>query len=80
MKTLIYGGTVIDPSNRVFSKLNVLIEDGKITEVSKRMPEADRKINAEGKIVCPGFVDIHMHEDPVGGDGRIVLDDKTAHI
>lgn len=78
MKTLIYGGTVIDPSNRVFSKLNVLIEDGKITEVSKRMPEADRKINAEGKIVCPGFVDIHMHEDPVGGDGRIVLDDKTA--
>ena len=34
------------------------------------MPEADEIIDATGKIVTPGFIDIHMHEDPVE-DGKI---------
>ena len=65
MKTLIYGGHVIDPANRVNGKLNLLIENGKIAWVGTAMPNADRKIDASGKIVTPGFIDIHMHEDPV---------------
>ena len=39
---------------------------------------ADMVIDAAGRVVCPGFVDIHMHEDPVGEDGRIVSDERTA--
>lgn len=74
MKTLIFGGHVIDPANRVNSKLNLLIEDGKIAWVGTGKPEADRVIDATGKIVSPGFIDIHMHEDPVGEDGRIAFD------
>ena len=70
MKTLIYGGHVIDPANRVNGKLNILIEDGKIAWVGTSMKEADRMIDATGKIVTPGFIDIHMHEDPVE-DGKI---------
>ena len=70
MKTLIYGGRVIDPANRVDSLLNLLIEDDKIVWVGSGMPEADRQIDATGKIVTPGFIDIHMHEDPVV-DGKI---------
>ena len=78
MKTLIYGGRLIDPSNRIDGKLNLLTEGGKIIAVTREMPEADTLINAEGKIVCPGFVDIHMHEDPVEADGRIYSDiDKS---
>ena len=65
MKTLIYGGHVIDPANRVNGKLNILIEDNRIAWVGTSMKEADRKIDATGKIVTPGFIDIHMHEDPV---------------
>ena len=65
MKTLIYGGHVIDPANRVNGKLNLLIENGKITWAGTATPEADRVIDAAGKIVTPGFIDIHMHEDPV---------------
>lgn len=65
MKILISGGHVIDPANRVDGKLNLLIEDGKITWVGTDTPEADRVIRAQGKIVAPGFLDIHMHEDPV---------------
>ena len=65
MKTLIYGGHVIDPANRVNSKLNLLVEDGRIAWIGTDMPDADRHIDATGKLVTPGFSDLHMHEDPV---------------
>ena len=77
MKTLIYGGQVIDPANRVNGKLNILVEDGKIAWVGTGMKDADRLIDASGKIVTPGFIDIHMHEDPVE-DGKIAPYD-AAH-
>ena len=70
MRTLIHGGHVIDPANRIDGQLNLLIEDGKILWVGTSLPEADRVIDATGKIVTPGFIDIHLHEDPVDG-GRI---------
>ena len=38
------------------------------------MPEADITVDATGKIVSPGFIDIHMHEDPLGTDGKIAFD------
>ena len=74
MKTLIYGGRLIDPANRVDGLHNLLIEDGKVIWVGQGHPEADQTIDATGKIVSPGFIDIHMHEDPVGEDGKIAYD------
>lgn len=65
MRTLICGGRVIDPANRVDGQLNLLIEDEKILWAGTAMPAADKVIDATGKIVTPGFIDIHMHEDPV---------------
>ena len=65
MKTLIYGGRVIDPRNHTDGIRNLLIEDGKIAYAGADVPEADTRIDATGKIVSPGFIDIHMHEDPV---------------
>ena len=65
MKTLIFGGHVIDPANKVDAFLNLLVEDGKIAWAGKEKPESDRYIDATGKTVTPGFIDIHMHEDPV---------------
>lgn len=71
MKTLIKNGLVIDPANRVEAKLNLVLENGKVALVTAAEPEADEVIDAEGMVVAPGFIDIHMHEDPVGKDGRI---------
>ena len=70
MKTLIFGGHVIDPANGIDEIKNILIEDGKIAQVCDHRPEADRCIDATGKVVTPGFLDIHLHEDPVE-DGHI---------
>ena len=74
MKTLIYGGRLIDPANRVDGLHNLLIEDGKILWVGQGRPDAEECIDATGKIVSPGFIDIHMHEDPVGQDRKIAFD------
>ena len=73
MKILIHGGHVIDPANHVDGKLNLLTEDGKILWAGTGLPEADKYIEATGKIVTPGFIDIHMHEDPVE-DGKLQQD------
>lgn len=65
MRTLIYGGHLIDPANRVDAHLNILIKNGRVAFVTEDMPNADERIDATGKVVCPGFIDIHMHEDPL---------------
>lgn len=65
MRILIAGGRVIDPANQRDSVLNLLIEDGRIAEVASPgahpAPAADRVLDARGKVVCPGFVDVHVH-------------------
>ena len=63
-RIIINNGFVIDPGNKVASKLNIAIEDGKITEISSKILDGDIIIDASGLIVTPGFVDCHMHEDP----------------
>ena len=70
MKTLIFGGRVIDPANGLDGAYNLLLENGKVAWIGTEVPDADETIDAAGKIVTPGFIDIHMHEDPVE-DGKI---------
>ena len=78
MKTLIQNGTLIDPAAGVHAHLNLLLEDGRVAAVTTGTPEADHVIDASGRIVCPGFLDIHMHEDPVLPDGTLYRDPEKA--
>ena len=71
MKTLIRGGTLVDPLESVHAKRNLVLRDGKILGCTSEEPEADRVIDAAGKIVSPGFIDIHMHEGRVREDGTL---------
>ena len=67
MKTLIHSGRVIDPANQIDSRLNLLIENGKIACATREMPDADVIIDASGKIVCPRLVvgDARAHCTPL---------------
>ena len=58
---LIKNGRVIDPANGIDEKCDVLIVDGKISNVGKIEKNADTIIDATGRIVAPGFIDIHVH-------------------
>jgi dihydroorotase len=60
---LIRGGRVIDPKNQLDKPADVLIANGKVAEIgaSVRAPADARVIDATGKVVAPGFVDLHVH-------------------
>lgn len=62
--TKIINGRLIR-SGRVQDGLNVILEDGRIAEVTARDLPSDTVIDARGQYVSPGFIDIHTHG---GGD------------
>jgi dihydropyrimidinase len=67
LKTLIKGGTVVTAVDQY--RGDVLIEDEKIVSIGSALPlPADRTIDASGKYVLPGGIDVHTHLDmPFGG-------------
>lgn len=62
---LIKNGLVYDGLGNPGEKKDVFLSDGKIAAVGKDAEKktADTVIDAEGKVVCPGFIDIHRHCD-----------------
>lgn len=62
MNLLIRNGRVMDPSQELDGKFDVLIEDGAIARVDRRI-QADNidTIDAEGLLVTPGLIDLHTH-------------------
>src|SRR3954453_2183275 len=59
--TLIQNGTVLDPSQNLDGRANVLLRDGKVAAVGTNLGKADRVIDARGKLVTPGLIDVHVH-------------------
>jgi dihydroorotase len=60
---IVKGGTVVDPSQGLHEVRDVGIGDGRITALEKDLPadEAEAVVDASGKIVTPGLVDLHVH-------------------
>ncbi|HEY0372269.1 MAG TPA: dihydroorotase [Thermoanaerobaculia bacterium] len=63
MKTLlITGARVVDPSQELDATLDILIEDGAIAKVDKRIKATNvETIDATGLVATPGFIDLHTH-------------------
>ncbi len=63
-KLVLTGGKIVDPACGYFGPANVFISDGKIEKVDKRSkskPTGGKVIDLKGMIVCPGFIDMHVH-------------------
>lgn len=69
----IINGDVLDGTGSAARAANVGIKDGRIAEIGACEGEAARTLDAAGKIVTPGFLDIHTHYD-----GQISWDEELT--
>jgi len=60
---LIKNGRIVDGSGMPAFRGDIGVQDGKIAELGKLSGPAKRTIDAEGRVVAPGFVDNHCHYD-----------------
>ncbi len=78
MKILIKNGLVIDPKNLIQENMDILIDAGKIAKVAKNIKAgADKIIDASGKIVIPGLVDMHAHLRQPGREDKETIASAT---
>ncbi|MFA5059430.1 MAG: dihydroorotase [Candidatus Omnitrophota bacterium] len=78
MKILIKNGIVVDPASKLNEISDVLIKDGKISKVAKSISDAaDKTIDAKGKIVAPGLVDMHVHLREPGREDKETVETGT---
>lgn len=61
LDVVIAGGRVIDPESGLDAVRNVGIVDGKIESVSAAPLSGETVIDAQGLVVAPGFIDLHVH-------------------
>ena len=61
MRLVLKGGRVLDPSQGLDDRLDVLIEDGRITKLARPLTGRARTIDVRGLVICPGFIDLHTH-------------------
>ena len=78
MLTVIKGGRVIDPGN-LDDILDIVIEDGNIVEIKQNALAGNENkefkiINASGKIVVPGLIDMHVHLRDPGYEYKETID------
>jgi dihydroorotase len=60
---ILKGGRVIDPSQSLDGLYDVAIRDGRIAAVAADLPShnAETTQDVTGQLVCPGFIDLHVH-------------------
>ncbi len=65
MRTLIRDATVVDGSGADRYPADVLVDGARIAEIGAIGPvgHVDRVIDAAGRVLCPGFIDMHAHSD-----------------
>ena len=79
MSMFIKGGRVIDPANKIDALMDILIEGNKISKVAKNIKVSTGEvIDATGKIVAPGIIDMHVHLREPGREDKETVATATA--
>ena len=60
---VIRNGTIVDGSGGDPYEADLSIEGGRIAAIGKNIPRGEEEIDARGRLVTPGFVDVHTHYD-----------------
>jgi dihydroorotase len=75
---LIQNGRVIDPSQQMDRVTNLLVENGRISAYDVAPGRQDRILDAAGKIVAPGLIDMHVHLREPGREEDETIETGTA--
>ena len=80
MKRLLKGGRVVDPANGIDGALDILIEGGRIARVGRDLPADGAEVMQipAGLVVCPGFIDMHVHLREPGHEHKETIATGTA--
>ena len=80
MKRLLKGGRVIDPANGIDGARDVLIDGDHIARVDHELPADGAVVVAipAGLIICPGFIDMHVHLREPGQEHKETIATGTA--
>ena len=79
MRTIVKNGIVVSPEAAF--QADLLIEDGKIASIGRDLPtDGAEVVDADGKFVLPGGVDVHTHFDLQAGPVRVVEDFHTGTV
>ena len=72
---LLKNGTVIDYASKTNEKLDILIEDEKISKISKSInTNADKVIDCQDLYIIPGMIDMHCHLRQPGGEHKETIE------
>jgi len=78
MTLLIKNGRIVDPSQKLDRKADVLIENGRIAKIGAvTAPRGANVIDAAGCVVTPGFIDVHVHLREPGQEHKETIKSGT---
>ncbi|MGL5270496.1 MAG: dihydroorotase [Selenomonadaceae bacterium] len=71
MKLMLKGGRVINPGKNFDEICDILVEDGKIAAIGKKLPAAGAEVvDVKGLVVTPGLIDMHVHFREPGQEAK----------
>ena len=71
MTILLKHGRIIDPKNELYATKDILLSDGKVAKIGADLTDgADEVYDAEGKIITPGLIDMHVHFREPGQEAK----------
>jgi N-acyl-D-amino-acid deacylase len=62
----VVNGTIIDGSGGSRYPGDLLIQDGRVAAIGQGLPRRGEIVDAQGRVVCPGFIDMHSHSAVIG--------------
>src|SRR5690242_13845488 len=80
MKKLLKGGRVVDPANGIDGQFDVLIDGDRVAQVGRDLPANGAEVVSipAGLVICPGFIDIHVHLREPGQEHKETVATGTA--
>ncbi len=71
-RLLVRGGRLVDPGQDLDARRDLLLEDGRVARLAERIEPArgDEVLDADGCVVAPGLIDIHVHLREPGQEAK----------